>query len=72
MTMMRVARCPKAEYNVRYWLMVLEPVAVETAAVALVMRSDYDLLSLFRPSLSSIAWPNTHSGLISFHMIRSA
>lgn len=54
---MRVDRCPKADYNVRHWL-AARPLAVETAVVAL----DCELLSLFRPSQSSILWPNeTHA-----------
>lgn len=55
--MMHVDRCPRADYNVRHWL-TARPLAVETAVVALA----YVLLLLFRPSLSSILWPNeTHT-----------
>lgn len=54
---MHVVRCPKAEYNVRHSL-AARPLAVKTAVVAL----DCELLSLFRPSQSSILWPNeTHA-----------
>lgn len=52
---MHAARCPKADYTVRYSVTGRQ-LAVETAADAL--TASYDLLSLFRPSLLSILWPS--------------
>lgn len=56
---MHVVRCPKADCTVQYsTIAVVMVIAVETAAVAVAMHADYDWLSLFRPSLASIVWPD--------------
>lgn len=49
--------CPRADCNVRYWMVGLVLIAVGTAVAAVAIAADYDLLLPFRPSLASIAWP---------------